>query len=231
MTPIQSDKSIYSQINKPWSTSVLRCVGYGLLVLALLDFIVTIIPLHLMDPVWEFQTMGALIERAPVPLLALGLVFYGEANYRRPWEELFLKFLCWICLLLGIFFLLMIPLGISNTMRINAKNNNEISIKYKQDITRIEQLEKQLRAVQNEDLESFFKSQGQSLNNQNSQESKQKLLSQFSSAKQTIIPTQYQQLRVNQRFALLKNSVKWNLGALVCGFVFIYIWRLTRWAR
>lgn len=230
MTPLQGNQSIYSQINKPWSTSVLRCVGYGLLMLTLLDIISMMVPLHLMDPVWEFQTMGSLVERVPVPLLGLGLVFYGEANFRRGWEQIVLKFLCWICLLLGVFFLLLIPLGISNTVRLNVQNETQISAKYKQDMARIEQLEKQLRATNNQQLESFFRSQGQSLTNKNPQDAKQQLLSQFSTAKQTI-PNQYQQIRANQHLTLLKNSVKWNLGALICGFLFIYIWRLTRWAR
>lgn len=230
MTPLQGNQSIYSQINKPWSTSVLRCVGYGLLVLTLLDIITMMVPLRLMDPAWEFQTMGSLVERVPVPLLGLGLVFYGEANFRRAWEKIVLKFLCWICLLLGVFFLLLIPLGISNTARLNVQNGTQISTKYKQDMARIEQLEKQVRAANDQQLESFFRSQGQSLNSKNSQDAKKQLLSQFSTAKQTI-PNQYQQIRANQHLTLLKNSIKWNLGALICGFLFIYIWRLTHWAR
>jgi hypothetical protein len=230
MTPLQGNQSIYSQINKPLSTSVLRCVGYGLLVLALFDLIAMMIPLRLMDPAWEFQTMGALVERVPVSLLGLGLVFYGEAHFRRAGEQILLKFICWVCLLLGLFFLLMIPLGINNTVRLNVQNETQISAKYKQDMARFEQLEKQLRATKTEELESFFNSQGQSLNGKDPQEAKQQLLSQFSSAKQTI-PTQYQQIRANQRLNLLKNSVKWNLGALICGLLFIYIWRLTHWVR
>ncbi|NET36167.1 MAG: hypothetical protein F6K19_29770 [Cyanothece sp. SIO1E1] len=31
-----------------------------------------------------------------------------------------------------------------------------------------------------------------------------------------------------QRFVLLKNAVKWSLGALVAGSLLIYIWRLTK---
>ncbi len=230
MTPVQSNQSIYSKMNKPWSTSLLRCIGYGLLVLALFDIIATIVPPRLMDPAWEFQTIGALVERVPVPLLGLGLVFYGEANFRRAGEKILLKLICWLCLLLGIFFLLLIPLGISNTMRLHIQNNNQINTKYQQDMTRIEQLEKQLRAANDEDLESFVKSQGQSLNSTNPQDAKKELLSQFSTAKQTM-PAQYQQIRAERRLNLFKNSVKWNLGALVCGLLFIYIWRLTGWAR
>jgi hypothetical protein len=53
-------------------------------------------------------------------------------------------------------------------------------------------------------------------------------LSQLTQTKQQM-QTQYQAKRSNQRISLFKNSVKWNLGALVSGILFIYVWRLTRW--
>ncbi len=55
--------------NVSLSSSLFRLVGYGLLVLALFDLIHILIPLQLMNPMWEFQTVGALVERVPVPLL------------------------------------------------------------------------------------------------------------------------------------------------------------------
>jgi len=39
---------------------------------------------------------------------------------------------------------------------------------------------------------------------------------------------QSETVRANRRQALLKNSVKWNLGALVSGTLFIMIWHMTR---
>lgn len=209
---------------------MLRCIGYGLLVLALFDLITTIVPMHLMNPAWEFQTIGALVERVPVPLLGLGLVFYGETSFRRAGEPLFLNLLSWLCLLFGILFLLLIPLGVSNTVRLNAQNKTQINDQYNQQLVRIEQLDKQLRNAKTQDLEDFVKSQGQSIGSKDPQQVKKQLLSHFSVAKQEI-QTQYQTKRAEQRLTLFKNSAKWNLGALVCGFLFIFIWRLTSWAR
>jgi hypothetical protein len=37
--------------------------------------------------------------------------------------------------------------------------------------------------------------------------------------------------RHEQRLTLFKNTVKWNLGALVAGILFLQIWFRTRWAR
>jgi len=58
--------------------SSFRIAGYGLLGLSLFD-IIDILS-HFGDPGWEFQIVRNLVERAPVPLLGLVLVFVGEKN-------------------------------------------------------------------------------------------------------------------------------------------------------
>ena len=103
-----------------------RLSGYALLLLSLFDLVEKLIPLQLMNPVWEFQTLGEIVERVPLPLLGLVLVFYGE-NYRRVRGEIYLlKFLSWLALLLGVAFWLLIPLGVSNTIRIERQNQEQI---------------------------------------------------------------------------------------------------------
>ena len=42
---------------------------------------------------------------------------------------------------------------------------------------------------------------------------------------------QAEPIRSQDRLSLWKSSVKWNLGALVSGVLFIRIWRGTHWAR
>ncbi|WP_323253741.1 hypothetical protein [Spirulina sp. CCNP1310] len=34
-----------------------------------------------------------------------------------------------------------------------------------------------------------------------------------------------------RRMALLKNSIKWNIAALVSSLLFLSVWQLTAWAR
>ena len=55
---------------------ILRWVGYGFLVLGLFDTIEIFIPAKFMNPSWEFQTFGALVERVTVPLIGFVLVFF-----------------------------------------------------------------------------------------------------------------------------------------------------------
>lgn len=53
------------------SNLLFRFVGYGLLMLALLDLVEMLVPMRLLDPVWQIQTTGALVEFVPVLLLGL----------------------------------------------------------------------------------------------------------------------------------------------------------------
>ena len=78
------------------SMTIVRVLGYGLLLLALFDIIEMFIPPNFMNPAWEFQTIGALVERVPVPLIGLVLVFFGERHSRTKWEIPILKLLAWL---------------------------------------------------------------------------------------------------------------------------------------
>lgn len=72
-----------SESNESHSTHLLfHVIGYGLLLFFLFDIVDLFFPPRFMNPIWEFQTIGALIERVPLPLIGLVLVFYGEKNYR-----------------------------------------------------------------------------------------------------------------------------------------------------
>jgi FtsH-binding integral membrane protein len=98
-----------TQDRQVFSSGILRLVGYGLLVMALVDILFLLIPPQLMNPVWEFQTMGAIIERIPVTLLGIVLVYYGERSDRAPIETLLLRWLSWFCLIFAIFLLITFP--------------------------------------------------------------------------------------------------------------------------
>ncbi|BBD59055.1 hypothetical protein NIES2109_18340 [Nostoc sp. HK-01] len=216
--------------NQVGSMTILRVLGYGLLLLALFDIVETIFPPSFMNPVWEFQTFGALVERVPVSLIGLALVFYGELHARSKWEFLTLRLLSWISLLLAIIFILLIPVGISNTVRLSKQSYNQINNLSQQQISQAEQVEQRLSQAKPEQIETFLKSQGRSVDASNPQELKEKVLSEVSQAKEKI-KLQAQANQSTQRLNLLKNSVKWNLGALVTSALFFIFWKTTNWAR
>lgn len=65
------------------SLSIVRWVGYGLLILALFDVIEMFVPANFMNPNWEFQTFGALVERVAVPLIGFVFIFLAGLNERE----------------------------------------------------------------------------------------------------------------------------------------------------
>ena len=130
----------YSQVG---SMTILRTLGYGLLLLAFFDIVEMLIPSNFMNAAWEFQTFGALVERVPVPLIGLALVFYGELHSRSKWEFFSLKFLSWLSLLLALLFIFLIPLGVLNTVRLSKRSVAQVSNVSQQQIAQAEQIEQQ----------------------------------------------------------------------------------------
>lgn len=218
------------------SISLLRWIGYGILVLALFNIIEVFIPFRLLNPSGGIQTLSALVERVIVPLLGLALVFYGQADYRDDWEIPLLKGLSWICLLVGVLFALLIPMGINNTVQLYASADTQVAAQTKQQITQIENFKSKLEKAEGKDLELMLAR----LNRTGKDVSLKDpvVLSQFK-AKFLVemdkginnLKTGGEAAKVNQQISLLASSTKANLGALVCGILFVGIWRLTRWAR
>jgi uncharacterized membrane protein len=211
----------------------LRLVGYGLLLFALADTLLVFYPPQLTNAAWELQTMGAVVERLPVPLLGLVMIFFGEDYERNRLEDIFLKIVSWFSLLLAIAFLLLLPLGINNTLRLNAQNNQGIEAQAQQRQAELEAVETQVNQSGTEQLQDLaleLNRMGLPVDTANTQGLKADILARVATAKERL-PGQTQAARSNQRQVLLKNSFKWNLGALIGSILFFYIWRGTYWAR
>jgi len=207
-----------------------RYVGYGMMALVLIDWLTILIPPSLFNPVWEFQTFGSLVDRAPLLLIAILFVFYGGAQARRKGEELFLKALSWGCLLLSVLFLLSVPLGIVNTLRINTENTQVLTAQYNQELAQAEQFENELRNTSPADLIDLVEQEGIAVETDNPGNLKEALLAQVSERK-TELEQNFQRTQVGDRRILIKNSVKWNLGALIIAALLFTLWRTTDWAR
>lgn len=212
--------------------SLFRWVGYGLLLFTVFDFVDTLIPPQLTNPVWELQTVGALVERVPVPLLGLALIFFAEATSKDRGGKPVLKALSWVALGMGVFYLVLIPLTLSNTWRINQQTNAQAAAQVGQQMAQIQQVRSQLNNATPQELNqllSRFNQQSQA-NLQTTGQLKQQLAAQLAQA-ETNIKTQSAAAKAKARLTLLKDAVKRTLGALVSGVLFIRIWSLTHWAR
>jgi hypothetical protein len=215
------------------SAFMLRLVGYVLLVLALFDYASILLPPRLTDPFWEFQTLGQLVERVPVPLLGLLLVFYRHATPVQQKELSVLKFLSWLSLIVGVFYLLMLPLGILSTYRIYDGRNTQLDIQRSQQSQQIQKTREQLTSSTDKqiaDLISTLSNQGRVPKTNNPDEFRRLLLNELEKTEQTAQMQANLQLR-GQTKELVKNSIKWNLGTIIGGVTFIWIWRLTHWMR
>ncbi|MEM8778091.1 MAG: HpsJ family protein [Cyanobacteria bacterium P01_G01_bin.49] len=216
------------------SVLMLRWLGYGLLVFFVFDLIEILIPPNFVNPVWELQTMGAIIERIVVPLLGLVLVFFGERQLRSPWEIPTLRILSWLTLLFAVVLFLLIPLNLVNTIRIEQAQSKQIATQVEQRMTQIQEIKQQLKqATTQDEMESFLRrldNQDRSLNIENTQQLEEirKELNRFLDENEVTTQTQAETTRKKQRLALLKSSVKWNLGALVSVMLFILIWQRAR---
>jgi len=211
----------------------LRWIGYGLLILSLLDTIAVLIPANFGNRVWELQTIGAVVERVPVPLLAMALIFFGEGYDRRRLEDIFLKVLSWVCLVLALVFLLMLPLGIFGTIFVNNQNDKQITTQANQQLAQLQQVEERLNKGSPEDLKNLageLTRLGVQADTNNPQELKTQILARITPAKERL-QAQSTAVQSNQRLGLLKNAVKWLLGALISSVLFFTIWRGTDWAR
>jgi hypothetical protein len=214
---------------------LLRWVGWGLLLLALINIVEMMIPLRLMNPVWELDTIGKLVELAPVPLLGFALIFQGESYLRSQAESLTLKGLSWMAFLIGVGFILLIPLGIVNTTRINTQNQEQLSVVVTQRRTQLQTLQTQLQQLvtqaQLDEFTGVLARQGISLSNLNAGSRTRVEIETALSRATTNLDEQIETTRKGQFDRLFKNAVKWNLGALISGILFIGIWKITDWAR
>ncbi len=209
-----------------WSIRIARILGYGLLVLAFFDLIETFTSVELMNALSQFQTIGTLVERVPVTLIGLVLVFLNGLNERNKWELLLLKTLSWLTLLVGILFILLIPLGIGNTVQINNILVAQVNTQYEQKIAQVKGFEDRLKQATPENILDVVKRQRGSVVGKNPQQIKDELLSQVGKSKAEF-KTQADASKWQQQRSWLKKSVKWNLGALISGFLFISIWKYT----
>lgn len=221
--------------------TVLRWIGYGFLLLSLFDLIEILYPPQFMNPAWEFETLGQLVERVPVPLIGFALVIAGGRDMRSRIERPFLRVLSWSTLLIALVFYLGIPLGIFDTIRLNQQLNAQVMPRLEQQMADVQvqvqavkdQVDQATTATDLQALLSQLELQGQLPDIQSD--------AQLSNVKQQIVVTLDNQVAgmeyqaktelANQQQQLWMRSVKWNLGALVSGTLFFLLWKETGWAR
>ena len=221
-----------TSVNSSLSFPLIRTLGYGLFIFAVLDIFAALIPPSFKNAAWELQTFGEMVERCPIPLIGLILIFYAENNNRLKFEPLILKILSWVSLLLGILLICFMALGLSATFRLNTQSTLQIDEQRNQGLSQLQQVQENLAKANDTQLEELLKKSGQSAapSIQSPQQLRQQVSKNITEARKKL--QRDSTVAINtKRNALLKNVVKWSFSSLIAIFIYFYTWRKTSWAR
>jgi len=244
----------------PNAINLLRFLGYGLLMYAAVDALVILYPPRFTNPEWEMQLIGNLVERAPVPLIGFAFMFLGSQTYQR-WpliERLWVKASTFLCLLLAMVFLLLVPLGIFDTKRVIDLNTERTEQRIEEANAQVNRLTESLEQVNPDAIASLqtqlaeAAAQGQQPRINNPQiagllqlaegisfasdpaAAKEQLLARgqerVDTQKARII-AQAETEKKNFQKSLLENSVKWVFSSFLTSALFFMLYLQTGWLR
>jgi uncharacterized protein YpmS len=210
----------------------LRWIGYGLLIFALIDIIHILTSVQTSAPTWGLQTIGQFVERVVVPLLGFSLVFFGEFYERKGPEKITLRILSWLCMILAILFFLMAPAVVFQSVSLKGQAEQQASKVVDQRLAQLKQLEDQLNKSNPEQIKALasqLNALGVQVDPKNPAAVKNQIETRIKAFREQL-PAQVQGAAASQTSGLLKNAVKWSLGAIVAGVLFLYLWKSSRWA-
>jgi transcriptional antiterminator Rof (Rho-off) len=203
----------------------LRVVGYILVLLAILDAIVSLVPPEFMNPNWEFATIGQFVERSPVSLIGLALVFHRGKHLRGRLEQPLLKPLCGLAIVVGCLYCLSVPLTLGDGVRLQQQAEVQAEQARVQQLAKLKTLKASLGKASPEQLQSVAKGlEAQEVPSLPTTEAnlRAELLSRIDAAKDAALGQSAESTRKAQ-FELRKTVVKWVMGAVLAGIGFIYL--------
>ena len=219
--------SLQNRSRRVFAARILHLIGYGLLLVAAVNIALSIAPWQSINPLEEFP-IGRIIEKMPLVLLGMVLVYYQQSD-RTSIEVTILKTLSWLSLASAILLLAIIPLNISNSWLIYHRQNvmpGEVTV----DRNPIQQFKEQLEAANSQaEIGAVLQQQVAPIDISdlvNVQQLKDNILTDLSSDRDTI--TSQRAFRAEKRSMLLKNCLRWNLGALVASTLFFTFWQSSR---
>lgn len=223
-----------SQARQVFYSSILRLVGYGLLLITIINLFFLLIKAEI-TPLSEFQTMTAIIGRIPFALLGMVLIFYGQKSDRVFVEAIIVKVLSWVSLVTAIILILVIPLNINNSWQIYHQPNATANGQFVMLKDNIQQFKEQLTAANSQnEISALLQQQAKQIVNipesANIEKLKTDLIANLQN-NQDNMTNQAQAFRAQKRSLLLKQCLRCNFGALISSMLFLMIWKSTEWAR
>lgn len=209
--------------------ALFHVVGYGLLLLTLFDVLAALIPFHLSNPGWRFQTAGNFVEHATICLIGFILVFYGDLDNRKKKELSLLKGLSWLTLIIGIFYFALVVVFFITPPTLNDSSQERVRAEFAPRIAQAQEIQSQLNKAEPVRLEALMKNNRVTAGT-DPQTFKAQVMKEAATAEQKF-KDQADNSNNTQRLALFKDAIKWGLGSMVIGVIFIRIWAATEWSR
>lgn len=217
--------SLQNRSRRVFTARILHLIGYGLLLVAVVNIGLAIASWQSINPLEEFP-IGRVIETMPIVLLGMVLVYYQQSD--RTWVEVtVLKTLSWLALASAILLLAIIPLNISNSwLYYRQIMPSEVTVD-RHDL--IQQFKEQLKAANSKaEISAVLQQQVAPINISdlvNIPQLKDNILTDLFSDRNTIISPTFQG---EKRLMLFENCLRWNLGALVASTLFFMFWQSSR---
>jgi len=219
------------------SLTLLRTIGCFILIFSLLDFLGIALPIHLLDPIWEFNTIGKFVEMIWSPLLGYFLVFfYIEKNEIRLKQARLLNFLSWIALVMSIFYFALFPLVLSDIFKLNTQLSSKHKVQSARFDTGAEQVRKYIFQATNPEQLAIL-SEKLKLGDEAILHSGKSLDVMKTEISQKLVndAIKYRKMDSEQyrgrMIEFYKRAIKYTLGTFISGVCMFIVWRLTRWSR
>lgn len=222
--------------NEAITAKLLHFAGYGLLLFSLANFADALIPPRFgQDPAWEFEALRKLVGTSPVPIIGLILVFYGETTARSPFGKTILKVLSWLSLVFGIFFALMLVVGVSAVIRLNNNINTQASFVLSQQVAQFNTAKESLKNTDDRNLQraaEFIERRSPEIQLDKTNPTvlrsqiEAEILKNEKEIKDRVQNGQDQAFR-----QLIKQSLKAFFEAIVAAGLLFGIWSQSKWAR
>jgi uncharacterized membrane protein len=232
---IKTEMILQSRERQRFSLGILGIFGYGLLLLAMVNLLCLLLPGQLANPLGKLQTMGTIIERSPILLLGMVLVFYQAKSDRHPWEKIILKILSWVALLAAVTLLLVIPVNITNGVLVYQQQDPQLNTQLVRQKDYLQQFQEKLAGVTSQDeIKAILQQQiNQTVNIPdyvNIPQLKIDILQHLQNNQDTIT-NQASSFRGQKRSLLIRQCLKSNLEAIMSAIFCLMIWGSTGWAR
>jgi hypothetical protein len=218
------------EIREEQSYELSGVVGYAILILILLDFIAQIVPPQFTNALWLFNTIGAFVERIWGLLIGYFLIFFQRHRTGNGGSALkILKIASGSSLVFAIIYALMIPLAVLSTIQLYQGITNSFTKQSDLLKAEISQARAGVEKMTNaSDLARAAQQLGVKVasRDQTVQQLQKALTTREKKAKEQLTEN-----RRNEKLNLVKQSLKWILGALVSTASLFMVWNLTRWIR